>query len=393
MPLSRFQPIRLTIVAGHGEALPNQPGALFDAAGGSIGRAADNHLVLADDDDDATIARHHARLTVDGDAWLLANTSEHAAIAVNGKLVAPRERTALRAGDIVNIGAYVLRAEAASTEPAWDQHEGFARNAQPSAAHATDTFNPLRYDATPTRDASNDRPLDHAQFTPLHDLLDTPLDPLALFGAPASDWPGSRWNDAAWHDPSATDLFDDLGSTPGTGFESPPIANASGHAIRDDVPEFDGHLHLPIAAHPSPVSSETTASTVAAETAAASSAATSTANANAHTADYANPFARLHDTMTPVVRVAVTVPDYSGKSPRRVAHQPGTLDKTGNAPPASFPPLPAPPPAALIQAFLEGAGIAPSAEAEAAVEAGLTPKLMHTLGALVRALRQPDSPN
>ncbi|NYH23532.1 FHA domain-containing protein [Paraburkholderia bryophila] len=358
--------LQLMIVACHGKALSNEPGAVFDAAGGSIGRAPDNTLVLPDDDDGGSaVARRHALIGAHGDGWQLLNTSEHAAIAVNGKLVEPRGQIELHAGDIVNIGAYVLRAAACSALPVWNLPGGSsltdARSAAESGAgsrsgatadsaeHAAP--NPLYVTARP-RDLSDDRPFGPGTSTSLHDLLDTPLDPLALFEPPATTWSNTRWNDANVHD-----LFADLTAAPPGAFDASRTDNAPGHALRDHVAEFDGHLRVKIA---TPMEETQRHSAVAQRT------------------DYADAFGRLYDASACVVRVAV--PNYGGETHGRSepSHK-ATIDG-GEAIESA---------AVLAHAFLDGAGV----PCDAAAEAGLTPEFMHTLGTLVRTLKQHTGQN
>ncbi|PQV48789.1 hypothetical protein [Paraburkholderia sp. BL21I4N1] len=201
---------------------------------------------------------------------------------------------------------------------------------------------------------SEDHPFEPETSTSLqlHDLLDTPLDPLALFDAPATKWSNTRWSDA-----NVPDLFADLAAAPPGAFDVSRTDSAPGHAIRDHVAEFDGHLRLKIDA---PI----------AETKRYGSAAQRT--------DYADAFGRLYDASACVVRVAV--PNYGGKAHARSepAHQ-ATID--GGRPTDDA--------AVLAHAFLDGAGVS----RDAAAEAGFTPEFMHTLGTLVRKLKQPAGQN
>ncbi|WP_176061399.1 FHA domain-containing protein [Paraburkholderia sp. BCC1876] len=363
MPSFRLQ---LMIVACHGKALPNDPGAVFDAAGGSIGRAPDNTLVLPDDDDGGSaVARRHASISAHGDGWQLLNTSEHAAIAVNGKLIEPRGQIELHAGDIVNIGAYVLRAAACPELPVWNLTDGStltdARSAAGSgsgvgAGPAADSAenaaaNPLYVTPRPYG-LSEDRPFSPGTSTSLHDLLDTPLDPLALFEPPATRWSNTRWNEA-----NVPDLFADLAAAPPGAFDASRTDNAPGRTIRDHVAEFDGHLRLKIA---TPIE-ETTRH-----------------NAITQRTDYADAFGRLYDASACVVRVAV--PNYGGKTHARndPPHK-APIDAGKTIESAAL----------LAHAFLDGAGV----PCDAAAEAGFTPEFMHTLGTLVRTLKQPTGQN
>ncbi|ASL44488.1 hypothetical protein bAD24_I13475 [Burkholderia sp. AD24] len=360
--------LQLMIVACHGKALPNDPGTVFDAAGGSIGRSSDNTLVLPDvDDGGSAVARRHASISAHGDGWQLRNTSEHAAIAVNGKLVEPGGEIELRAGDIVNIGAYVLRAAAYPALPVrhladgatpTDAHSGVGVGvgvgANPGPGAAADSArngnaapNPL-YLTTPSPGlVDDDRPFGPGTSSSLHDLLDTPLDPLALFDAPATKWSNTQWSDT-----NVPDLFADLVAAPPGAFDTSRTHSAPGHAIRDQVAEFDGHLRLKIA---TPL------------------AENGQHGAGAQRADYADAFNRLYDASACVVRVAV--PNYGGKTHLPIDPSLTSTSAEGKASGSA---------AALAQAFLDGAGVPCNATAEA----GLTPEFMHTLGTLVRTLKQ-----
>ncbi|WCM19380.1 FHA domain-containing protein [Paraburkholderia bryophila] len=356
--------LQLMIVACHGKALPNDVGTVFDAAGGSIGRSPDNTLVLPDvDDGGSAVARRHASISAHGDGWQLRNTSEHAAIAVNGKLVEPGGEIGLRAGDIVNIGAYVLRAAAYSALPVrhlaggamlTDAHSGVAVGANAGPGATADAArnrnaapNPL-YLTTPSSGLANDgNPFNPGTSSALHDLLDTPLDPLALFDAPPTKWSNTQWNDT-----NVPDLFADLVAAPPGTFDTSRTHSAPGHAIRDQVAEFDGHLRLKIA---TPL------------------AENSQHGSGAQRADYADAFSRLYDASACVVRVAV--PNYGGKThvPIDPSHTSTSAESEATKSVA-----------ALAHAFLDGAGI----PFDATAEAGLTPEFMHTLGTLVRTLKQ-----
>lgn len=359
--------LTLTIIACQGETLAHGASAAFDAAGGTIGRDAGNTLMLPDDD--GMVARRHAAVRTLADSWQLLNTSEHAAIALNGKMLAPGMQAGLSAGDIVNIGAYVLQAAASAAAPlpdspthvrptdeacafgsAFGSALGSALGPSPGpsfdAAGPDRLHNPLQTATLPAGHCAD--PLSGvAPSTGLGDLLDTPLDPLALFGAPGRTASGSGWNEPGWNEQALMGLFADLVATPTHGgFETPRPDSMPGHAIRDDVAEFDGHLRLKIALPSDLVQT----------------------------------------------RAEITVPDYSAKLHTKIAprkedpvklQEPFTPVVDRVTPPV---PLhePSEPHTLLVRAFLEGVGVTPDATADI----GLTPELMHTLGTLIRALRQ-----
>lgn len=400
--------LKLTIVACHGKALANGTGAVFDVPGGTIGSDAGNTLLLSDNE--GIVARRHAAVRAKADGWQLFNTSENTAITVNGKLLAPGEQTGLQAGDIVNIGPYVLQVAAGALLPTWNL---------PSVS-ADPTFKETPHNLAPDADASN--PPHKATLatsyrgdplaaidpsTTLDDLLDTPLDPLALFGTPTRGWSGSGWDDPAWSEASASGLLADLVSrAPSEAFDTPHPGRASGHAIRDDVPEFLGHLRLKIAPQPevsapdkldAPVPDRDTASVSAALPVAKPA---SLRGAGIEQAHYGDAFGQLHNAPTCVVRVAA--PHYSGKLHMKAeTWHDGSLEASApllspadhkpfqpvldarearvSAANAAFESH-----AMLAQAFLEGSGVA----SDEFAEAGFTPEFMRTLGMLVRTLRQ-----
>lgn len=78
----------------------------------TVGRGADNALVL--DQDDQSVSRHHAVITVDGPVVMIADRGSTNGVLVNGVRV---ERAALKPGDEVRLGKTVLTIEAAAPQP------------------------------------------------------------------------------------------------------------------------------------------------------------------------------------------------------------------------------------------------------------------------------------
>ncbi len=72
----------------------------------TVGRGADNALVL--DQDDQSVSRHHAVITVDGPVVMIADRGSTNGVLVNGVRV---ERAALKPGDEVRLGKTVLTIE------------------------------------------------------------------------------------------------------------------------------------------------------------------------------------------------------------------------------------------------------------------------------------------
>jgi hypothetical protein len=386
--------LRLSVLARHGETSPHGASARFDAHGGSIGSDPDNVLTLDRDD---RISGRHAAVDLEHGAWRLSNTSLHTAIAHNGRLLPPGGSAALRDGDIVNIGASVLRASIEETVPGWHTL------AEPRAA-------------TTVTGHAGAAPADYLPHD-LADLLNTPVDPLALFGAPQATWDGLRG--AADRAPAPLDNW--LAEIPTTPARSAAVPSEAGSALRDATPEFLSHIYIgPVvepraeppaqpgeteapAAAASPVDSPgeppvmppvvpvpvlaSACETPATPTNGASSAAVHTAAAGISTAlRYGTSFgvpAKPHD-----------APGYMLRDPAMESRQ--VLVRGTGLPESQLPdampmitdPLVFAAPGApnlplLAQAFLDGAGIA-AADAEAA---GFTPEYMRGLGALARGLK------
>jgi FHA domain-containing protein/type VI secretion system protein len=98
---------RLTLTA---TAFENAPPAaaiahVFDAAGGTIGRAPGNALVLPDEK--KTVSRVHARVDRSEGAWVLTDLGSNPSV-VNGRPLAGVRRARLDAGDVLEIGGYRL---------------------------------------------------------------------------------------------------------------------------------------------------------------------------------------------------------------------------------------------------------------------------------------------
>ncbi|MFM0250234.1 FHA domain-containing protein [Paraburkholderia sediminicola] len=381
----------MTIVACHGKTLANGACAAFGASGGTIGRDADNTLILPDDG--GTVARHHVAVRAYTDGWQLLNTSEHAAITINGEMLAPGAQTSLHAGDIVNIGAYVLQTAASALPPAWD----LPMRAGPAEAPYVVTLplaagdsNPLRMDALAAGHSVNP-PSETGPSTSLHDLLDTPVDPLALFGASDRTWSGSDWNGSACNESAASGLFADLLTTPAAdGFGAQRPDNVAGYAIRDDVPEFGGHLRLKLALPPEAPESPTLTEEAVVAAAASPVAPSPSLRASCdEQVDYRNVAGKSNYAPANVIRIAA--PAYGAKLHMKtaMAHN-GPITVEEPAQPEVHPALisavdtPLEARIMLVQAFLDGAGVTP----DAAAGAGVTPEFMRTLGMLVRALKQ-----
>src|SRR5512134_1891239 len=107
-PIAERHMFEIYVVARDGEQ-PGEPrpAAEFGLAGGTIGRADDNTLVLPDPD--RLVSRVQAGVRVVDDARLLiANAAASSRFLVNGRELAPGEEVELREGDQLRMGPYVL---------------------------------------------------------------------------------------------------------------------------------------------------------------------------------------------------------------------------------------------------------------------------------------------
>lgn len=82
--------------------------AIFGMAGGTVGRAGQNKLVLPDDD--AMVARVHAMVRLDSDQAYIANLCERRSVQVDGLEVLSGQEVPLVPGAEIGIGPYRLRA-------------------------------------------------------------------------------------------------------------------------------------------------------------------------------------------------------------------------------------------------------------------------------------------
>jgi type VI secretion system FHA domain protein len=86
--------------------VPPAPAVRLSAAGGSIGRSADNDLVL--DDPSKYISRVHARVVLQGDAFMLEDLGSNASV-VNDRPIGKGNQATLAHGDRLAIGDYQMQ--------------------------------------------------------------------------------------------------------------------------------------------------------------------------------------------------------------------------------------------------------------------------------------------
>lgn len=116
--------MQLTVVEYAGRPAKSKTSVEFLPPGGTIGRNADNLLVLPDET--RRISRLQALLQTDGTHCRLKNLSSVAVVQVNDIPLECAQEHVVRPGDAIRIGPYVLRAD-------WDA----AHFAQESDAHAS----------------------------------------------------------------------------------------------------------------------------------------------------------------------------------------------------------------------------------------------------------------
>jgi type VI secretion system FHA domain protein len=106
--------ILLTVLSFNGSPLTDKAGlaASFDELGGTIGRADNNHLVLPDPE--RSISRVHARIVFRAGAYSVIDSGSNP-IAVNGRTLGASTEQALKPGDQLQIGGYLLAVSAAAT--------------------------------------------------------------------------------------------------------------------------------------------------------------------------------------------------------------------------------------------------------------------------------------
>ena len=100
--------IELVVTHEAGSPVCRYWSAIFGMAGGTVGRAGQNKLVLPDDD--AMVARVHAMVRLDSDRAYIANLCERRSVRVNGLEVLSGQEVPLVPGTSIGIGPYQLRA-------------------------------------------------------------------------------------------------------------------------------------------------------------------------------------------------------------------------------------------------------------------------------------------
>jgi FHA domain-containing protein len=105
--------------------------AVFGMAGGTVGRAGQNKLVLPDAD--AAVARVHAMVRLDSDRAYIANLCERRSMLVSGLEVLSGQEVPLLPGAVIGIGPYQLIA----SRPGEVRREAPSSSAAPASTAAT----------------------------------------------------------------------------------------------------------------------------------------------------------------------------------------------------------------------------------------------------------------
>ena len=126
--------ISISVVSHNGQPVAPPLATQFDETGGSIGRSDSNLLVLPDPE--RSISRVHAQVVFRGGAYAIVDRGSNP-VLVNGRAVGNGSEAALRPGDEVQIGGYLLRVAAGAASragPASDPFADFPGLAAPAPA-------------------------------------------------------------------------------------------------------------------------------------------------------------------------------------------------------------------------------------------------------------------
>lgn len=117
--------MQLTVIEYAGRPAESETSVEFPPPGGTIGRNADNLLVLPDET--RRISRLQALLQTDGTHCRLKNLSGVAVVQVNDISLECAQEHVIRPGDAIRIGPYVLRADWDPAPHAQEAHTGHSR--------------------------------------------------------------------------------------------------------------------------------------------------------------------------------------------------------------------------------------------------------------------------
>jgi FHA domain-containing protein len=101
--------IKITAVSYNNQATPAPLSAVFGRDGGTLGRSEDNFFILQDPKN--LVSRIQASIKSDGARHTITNLSQANPILLNGKEIEFNREYPLNAGDEIQVGLYILKAE------------------------------------------------------------------------------------------------------------------------------------------------------------------------------------------------------------------------------------------------------------------------------------------
>ncbi|HKT95147.1 MAG TPA: type VI secretion system-associated FHA domain protein TagH [Paraburkholderia sp.] len=170
--------MQLTVIEYAGEPVPTETSVVFHAPGGTIGRNADNQMVLPDET--RQVSRLQALLQIDGEHCVLKNLSSVSVVEINDMPLEYTEEHALESGDAIRIGPYVLRAQAGASGAdgmAEVAHEAHSAQVTSASAREREKRAGASRAPSPSRDSA----------APKESAPPIPTDPLALFAPTSRD--------------------------------------------------------------------------------------------------------------------------------------------------------------------------------------------------------------
>ncbi|MFX1765874.1 type VI secretion system-associated FHA domain protein TagH [Paraburkholderia sp. A1RI-2L] len=239
--------MQLTVIEYAGEPVRTETSVMFHAPGGTIGRNADNQMVLPDET--RQVSRLQALLQIDGEHCVLKNLSSVSVVEINDMPLEYTEEHALASGDAIRIGPYVLRA-----------HDGEA--GVEDVAQAAPPAPVERRIATPSRERESEgrAPLNGNVKRNVKENAPIPTDPLALFARPSRDETGraSAQTLASMPPPTSTQKS---APTPAREQAAAHTLNIDAHATKssESEPEREFPLRPPLTRAYDPASAPTQA--------------------------------------------------------------------------------------------------------------------------------------
>lgn len=244
--------MKLTVFQHAGDPAFEPMHAEFTAPGGTVGRSPENHLSLPDATHEICRVQAAIRIHDAGATGFLMNLSSMSAVSVNGQPVARDQEVPLNPGDELEIGAYRLRAEAATAAVM------AAADPEPVAATATeDIFSDLIGPGTLPVGSAPDvsthpfdldsaaarNPVDPLRHLPRGDAtVSRPVtDPLALFDVPGDGSP-SVFTDGTPSTLPAHDPLAEHRTHPVDDALRGPREATDGRAASDHLREIGGFL-------------------------------------------------------------------------------------------------------------------------------------------------------